>query len=141
MNQVNSQMSDVRCQMSQSGYIALISSIIISILVLGIALAISSTGYFSRFDILKNEFKERSSALAEACVDTALLKLAKNQSYNGNENINVGNDQCSILIIETASGQKIIKTKAIFQNAVTNLKITVNNTNLSVIYWEEVAKF
>jgi len=127
--------------MKNSGYIALISSIIISILVLGIALAISSAGYFSRFDILKNEFKERSLALAEACVDTALLKLARNQSYNGNENINVGNNQCSILIIETASGQKIIKTKAIFQNAVTNLKVTVNNVNLSVIYWEELAKF
>lgn len=127
--------------MKNSGYIALISSIIISILVLGIALAISSTGYFSRFDILKNEFKERSFALAEACVDTALLKLAKNQSYNGNENISVGNDQCSILPIETASGQKIIKTKAVFQNAVTNLKITASSANLSVIYWEELAKF
>ncbi len=134
-------MSDVKCRMSQSGYIALISSIIISILVLGIALAISSAGYFSRFDILKNEFKERSSALAEACVDTALLKLAQNQSYNGNENIGIGNDQCSILPIEIASGQKIIKTKASFRNAVTNLKVTVNSANLSVIYWEELAKF
>ena len=128
--------------MNNSGYIALISSIIISILVLGIALAISSAGYFSRFDILKNEFKERSSALAEACVDTALLKLAQNQSYNGNENISVGNDQCSILATENAPGQKkIIKTKATFQNAVTNLKVTVNNADLSVIYWEELAKF
>ena len=79
--------------------------------------------------------------MAEACVDTALLKLAQNQSYNGNENISVGNDQCSVLSIETASGQKIIKTKAIFQNAVTNLKITVNSANLSVIYWEELSKF
>lgn len=127
--------------MKNYGYIALVSSIIISILVLGIALTISSAGYFSRFDILKNEFKERSFALAEACVDTALLKLAQNQSYNGNENISIGNDQCSILSIETVSGQKIIKTKALFQNAVTNLKVTVNNTNLSVIYWEELAKF
>ena len=133
--------SNQRKSASTDGYIALISSIIISILVLGITLAISSAGYFSRNDILKNEFKERSFALAEACVDTALLKLAQNQSYNGNENVSVGNDQCSILLIETASGQKIIKTKATFQSAVTNLKITVNNTNLSVIYWEEVAKF
>lgn len=127
--------------MKNSGYIALISSIIISILLLGITLAISSTGYFSRFDILKTEFKKRSSALAEACVDTALLKLAQNQSYNGNENIGVGNDQCSILTIETASGQKIIKTKAVFQNAVTNLKITIDSADLSVIYWEELANF
>ena len=49
--------------------------------------------------------------MAEACVDTALLKLAQNQSYNGNENISVGNDQCSVLSIETASGQKSSKQK------------------------------
>ncbi|MDO8443053.1 MAG: hypothetical protein Q7S81_02230 [bacterium] len=127
--------------MNQHGYISLISSIIISILLLAVTFAISFNNSSSRFNILNVEFKERSLALAEACVDTALLKLAQNQSYGGNENISVGNDQCSILPIETSSGQKIIKTKAIFQNAVTNLKVAVQASNLSVVSWEEIAKF
>ena len=127
--------------MNQRGYISLISSIIISILLLAVTFAISFNNSSSRFNILNAEFKEQSSALAEACVDTALLKLAQNQSYGGNENISVGNDQCSILPIETLTGQKIIKTKAIFQNAATNLKITVQASDLSVISWEEIAKF
>lgn len=127
--------------MSQSGYIAIISSVIISILVLGVALAVSQIGFFSRANILDAEFKERSFALAEACAETALLKLANNRSYAGNENISVGVDQCSILPIESVSGQKIIKTRAIFQKATTNLKITAQESNLSIIYWEEIAKF
>jgi hypothetical protein len=127
--------------MNQSGYIALVSSIIISILLLMVTFAISSSNLSGRFNVLNAEFKERSLALAEACVDTALLKLAQNQSYSGNENIFVGNDQCSILAVETLSGQKIIKTKAIFQNSVTNLKITAQASDLSVISWEEMPKF
>lgn len=127
--------------MNQHGYISLISSIIISVLLLAITFAISFNNSSSRFNILNAEFKEQSSALAEACVDTALLKLAQNQSYGGNENISVGNDQCSILPIETLTGQKIIKTKAIFQNAATNLKVAVQAGDLSVISWEEIAKF
>jgi len=125
----------------QSGYIALVSSIIISILLLAVTFAVSSNNFSSRFNVLNAEFKERSLALAEACVDTALLKLAQNPSYSGNESISVGNDQCSILAIETLPGQKIIKTKAIFQNSFTNLKITVQASDLSVISWEEVPKF
>lgn len=124
-----------------NGYIALVSSIIISILLLVVTFTVSSNNFSGRFNVLNAEFKERSLALAEACVDTALLKLVQNPSYSGNENIPVGNDQCSILQIETPSGQKIIKTKAIFQNSFTNLKITAQASDLSVISWEEVPKF
>ncbi|MFH1346922.1 MAG: hypothetical protein ABIH10_01585 [Spirochaetota bacterium] len=123
------------------GYIAIISTIIISILLMTITLTVSSMGFFSRVNILDAEFKELSFALAEACVETALLKLSWNKSYNGNENISVGEYQCSILPIETVSSQKIIKTKAIFLKATTNLKITVQESNLLIIFWEEIAKF
>lgn len=127
--------------MNQSGYIALVSSIIISILLMAVTFAVSSGNFSARFNVLNAEFKERGLALAEACADTALLKLAQNPSYPGNENIFVGNDQCSILAVETLWEQKIIKTKAIFQSSVTNLKITVQASDLSVISWEEVPKF
>ena len=125
----------------KKGYIALISSIIISMLMLMISLTLSFTGFFSRINILNAEFKEISLRLAEACVDVALLKLSENQSYQGNENIAINDKQCSILIIEAAGNEKVIKTKANFQKAVTNLKIKVNNADLSVISWEELAKF
>ena len=125
----------------KKGYIALISSIIISMLMLMISLTLSFTGFFSRINILNAEFKEISLRLAEACVDMALLKLSENQSYQGNENIAINDKQCSILIIEAAGNEKVIKTKANFQKAVTNLKIKVNNADLSVISWEELAKF
>ena len=40
------------------GYIAIISTIIISILLMTITLTVSSTGFFSRANILDAEFKD-----------------------------------------------------------------------------------
>ena len=56
----------------QDGYIALISVIIISLLLITVITALSTINYFSRYNILENEYKERSSGLAEGCVDYAL---------------------------------------------------------------------
>ncbi len=139
----NNQSQSLPCQQAgtSGGYIALISTIIISVLMMGVVFATSHAGFIGRFNILNTEFKELSSGLAEACVDMALLKLAQSKSYAGNESISVGNSQCLILPIETSPGQKTIKTKATFQNSVTNLKIVAKDTDLSVISWEEVAKF
>ncbi len=124
-----------------NGYIAIISTIIISLVLMGMVFSVSFSGVSSRSNILNSEFKEQGFALAEACTETALLKLAQNKFYSGNENILVGSDQCSILPIETISGQKIIKTKAIFKKTTTNLKIVATENNLSIISFEEVASF
>lgn len=122
-----------------NGYIAIISAIVISILIMGFVFAVSFSGFFNRFNILDSSLKETANGLAEACVETALLKLAENSSYGGNENIAISNEQCSILPLENAGNQKIIKTKAIVQKAVANFKIIVNANDLSIISWEELA--
>lgn len=106
-----------------------------------ISISLSSYAFFNRFNILDAELKKMSKSLAEACVETALLKLAQNKTYGGNENITVGDKQCSILAIESASGQKIVKTTATVKNFTTNLKITANEADISIVSWQEVANF
>lgn len=128
-------------QLGRAGYISLISSIVISLLLLVVTLAISTSNFSSQSNILDTEYKESSLALAEACVDIAILNLTLNPLYNGNQTIPVGEEGCLIMPIETLSGQKIIKTKAIINDTVTNLKITVGASDLSVVSWEEVPKF
>lgn len=122
-----------------NGYIALTSAVIISILIMSFVFAVSFSGFFSRFNILDSSLKEMANSLAEACAETALLKLAENSAYAGNENIDIGGNQCAILPLETAGGQKIIKTKADIQKAVANLKVVVDSSTLSIISWEELA--
>lgn len=111
------------------------SVIIISAILLVVIVGGSLTGWNSRFDILDAESKERSSALADACVGSILLQLATNGAVVSGP-VSVGSDQCRIL--NTASPYQI---QASFNNAYTNLQVAVDPDTLTIISWQEVSVF
>ncbi len=123
------------------GMLALMSAIILSVILLILATTLSFTGFYSRFNILESETKEQSSALADACIDIALLNLAQNASYPGNLSYSVGEKTCFVGSVSTTGGEVTFKTRGIFSNSYTNLKIVLNETDLSVISVEEVPVF
>ncbi len=119
------------------GFIALMSSVIMSVILILIIVNTSLTGFNNRFNILDSEIKEMSSALADSCIDILLLGLAQNPAYSGNVNVPVGSNSCSINLRTTSGGNIIFKTRGIFNNSYTNLKVTVNGTNFSIVSVEE----
>ena len=132
----------------KNGFVALITSIVLSAILLTVAIALNQIGFLTRGEILDSEYKTRSSALAEACADIALLKLAANPAYSGGEpSIAVGSDTCAIGVVSQntpISGQTTIITSAVFpassvtsQNAVTKLKIVVQSSDLKTVSWDE----
>lgn len=122
----------------QTGFIALISAIIISVLLLTITFTVSMTGLWGRFNILDAESKERSSNLAEACADIAILNLAQSQPQPLNP-VHVESDECNIVSI-TPGSQTTIKTQAIINKAYTNLVVVINS-DYSIVSWNEVLNF
>ena len=120
-----------------SGFVALITAIILSFILIITTATLNQTSFLARGMLLASEYKERSAALAEACVDVARLKLVNNASYGGNETISIGSGDCDIRPI-TAN---IIETRAEYQKAFTNLKVVVSSSSLSVISWDELVSF
>jgi hypothetical protein len=83
----------IRKHNPRRGFIALISTILISAILIGVALTTSGSGISSRFDVLNSEYKRISLGLAESCANVALLKIDQNYNYAGNESgIVVGTD-------------------------------------------------
>jgi hypothetical protein len=127
------------------GFIALMSVIIIMAILMLIVASTSLTGFFSRFNILDSELKERSSAIASACVDEALLQLANDSSWGGNATTTLpGGEQCYVGLVQNnvpAAGQKTLKTRAFYSNFYTNLKVTIDSASLSVLSWQELPNF
>lgn len=125
----------------KAGFIALTSAIIISAILLVATITLSYSSFFARYGILESEYKERSSALAEGCVEVALLKLANDPgliiSVNSEPPITIGGNTCTIYSIENSGSYKIIKTQAIFRNAYTHLMVTVNPDTLAIVSWLE----
>lgn len=126
----------------QGGYIALMSAIIISALLIVISVTLSFTGFFARFNILDAEFKNRSLGLAEACANAALLKLAEDSSFSGNQTVAVGTDSCMIFGVATSAGKFVFKTQGIYpatgaKRAYSNIALQASAADLSIVSWEE----
>ena len=116
------------------------SAIVIMFLLTTITIGLGMSSFFGRFNILDSESKERSLALAEACVDSAILNIAQDASYNpSSESVVVGSVSCTIISVASSGSNKIIKTRGIFNQAYTNLKVEINNNDLSIESWQECA--
>jgi hypothetical protein len=128
-----------KCEMS--GYIALISVIIISVLLMGIALVASMDNFFARYNTLDDESKNISSELAEACVSAELNKLAVNPKDTSVGVVAINQTySCNVVSVmpnSPSNSKTTIKTYADVNHAVTNLKIIVNLPSLSLYSWEE----
>ncbi|OGI57591.1 hypothetical protein A3B85_00765 [Candidatus Nomurabacteria bacterium RIFCSPHIGHO2_02_FULL_37_13] len=111
-----------------TGFIALMSAIIISAILLLIVTNLSLTGFYRRSNVLDSELKEKSSALAEACIESARLILATDNSFIGNDTVNVGIEICDYKI---SSGGKIV-AHGVAKNAHTFYEAVVN-TNIKTI--------
>ena len=132
-------MSESKMKRKDSGFVALITAIILTSILLIITVTLNQTSFFTRGILLESEYKERSAALAEACVDIARLKIASDPTYSGNESsVSVGSGVCQIRPIISNT----IETRATFSESVTNLRIVISPyPNLSVVSWEEIPSF
>lgn len=124
---------------SSSGFIALMSAIIISFVLLTVATTAGLTGYFERTNILDSELKDRSVSAADACADQAFLILANDPSYTGLSVLTLNAlDACRVQI---GGGAPNIKIQATSSKAVTNLYINYNTSTHAVAKWQEVPTF
>ena len=127
---------------NQRGYIALMSAVVISALLIGLTFILSFTGFFARFNILDAEYKKISLGLAEACADSAVLKLAIDSTYNPVNEINdVAGRNCTIISVNLISGtQYRIRTQGMFQKSYSNIEVlaTRSPTNINIDSWQEI---
>ena len=130
----------------ERGYIALMAAIVISLILLALTFTVSISGYFSRFNALASENKRVSLGLAESCVNTALLKLAKNYNYDlttdpaydagsGTVPVTVGGESCAIRAVTSGGGNPkpvTIKTQAQFRDSWSNMQVVTMVRNPTV---------
>ena len=123
------------------GFIALMSSIIISIILLTLVVTVSASTFYARFDALGGETKRESLSLAESCMNMALLRLAQNPLYQpapSGDTIAVGSKNCIIdQALTTSPGYPktfSIKTHAGYLGTWSNAlaSVTVQDPTVSV---------
>lgn len=128
-----------------SGYIALFSTIIIFLTLLVVSVAVNANGFSARRNVSEQELKRASLALAESCVQVALLKFARGDQLPSNEVIPVGTEFCTVVsVVVTQNGQNrvAITTQASFGASYTTIRAEFahdpQSNHFTVVSWVEM---
>lgn len=129
---------------SQRGYIALISILIASAIVLLISLSASllSIGE-SKMGLQMNQASE-SFYLAQSCAEYALIALKNDLNYIGDETLTINGQDCTILPLEgSGNTDRVIKALSNAYNQTRKIRIEINQVNpeIDIKSWQEVANF
>ncbi len=125
---------------TRGGYIAVISAVIITAVVITVSFMLSNSNYLGRFDTFVSEMREAARNSARGCLEHARLKLADDPSYSGNETVAMGSSTCSILTIEVQGDEKIIRVWAQISRERANLRLRVDE-DLETVSLEDVENF
>lgn len=121
------------------GFIALISVLILSVVLLAAVVSLSQYGVTTRYALLDLERKAESETLASACIEVARIAVMNDPSYSvafpPGITLTVGTST-KLCKIETVSGG-VVKVSASSTDAVTNLKATINTAAGDIIQLEE----
>ena len=138
---------------SESGFLALMSAIIISAVLMIVIFSVGFSGFMTRFNILDSEYKTTSYNLAENYVNQAWLKLSQNLSltptYSGTQTLNYPSgctsncDYYSIIAAGGSPNNLEIRGHSVYQKATTNIKVTASYSGgvLTITKWEELPNF
>ena len=147
---------------NEDGFIALICTLILTIVLMLVISNASASSFFARFDSLGNEFKRRSLGLSDACLNAGLLKIAQNYNYvpaSGGDSVSVGSDSCTIVSVVygtedplTHKKSATIQTSALYPAtngslSISKITATIQNpnflassSNISIGSWDETIK-
>ena len=116
---------------NEKGFVALISTVVISAVLLVAAASVSRAAFWARFGLLARENKKISAARAEGCVQAALLIIVRN------ENVDVS-EKCENLEISIDDPRTITATVN-WKNSRTNLRVTakLENNKITINDWRE----
>ena len=135
---------EIERKQNNNGYIALVSVLIISAVVLLVAINASLFG-ISESDVATREYQSsRAFYLAMLCAEDGLMKLKEDINYSGNETLDIEGGECAILPVEGSGNfNRTVKTTGTFSDQIRKIKIEINRVNpiMNIRSWEEVSDF
>jgi hypothetical protein len=130
-------------ELPQSGFIALISVTLVSVILLGMTLSLTQFGIVSRFTLLSYEEKQTSNALAESCVHYAIIFIANDPEYTlpSPQSLPVGEATCTLIEVTKGPNTHTIKARGTSSDTITNLVVELNTKDGTIVSWKEVDTF
>ncbi|MBU0598291.1 hypothetical protein KKF61_04870 [Patescibacteria group bacterium] len=124
---------------SQSGYIALIAVIIITVVTLSIGLSLNILSIGETQAGLSVQQSGQSFGIADSCMQEAYLRLKQDSSYAGG-NLNIGEGSCRITVTG-ALLRRTITVESDVNNVIKRLESDIRITlsgDIRILSWQEL---
>jgi hypothetical protein len=127
---------------TESGYIALLSTIIIGAVLLVITIEVGQSGWYTRFMVLGTEAKMQSRELAQSCGRLAVARVLVDTEWIGNTTTTNALGTCYVFPLQKnnpSAGLMTVQVQSVVQGSVTRLiseydmkEASLSSTPLSV---------
>lgn len=126
-----------------NGYIALISILIISAILLLIAFSSGILGIYEANIGLGKSQESKVFYLASACAEEALQKIRDSSSFSGSGNLSFQEGSCSYEVEKLAEENRLVMASSTVQNATRKIKISLDQIlpAINIVSWEQTADF
>lgn len=127
---------------NQQGFIALISVLMLSVILLGAVISLAQYGIVSRYALLTLEQKEVSHTRARACIQVALIAIANDPLYEtNNKKAAFDGSWCDIVSVDADGSESVVRVSASSSGAVTNLEAVVDASSGDILKIKEIPTF
>ena len=131
--------SIMKLENNNQGYIALISVLIISAIVLAVAITLNLTSIDETKTGLLKEQSEQSFTLADACLEESYIRLKRDSNYTGGQ-LNFEQGYCNINIVSSGN-RRTITVDSNINNIIRKIKAEIRilgNNNIVQDSWQEL---
>ena len=125
----------------QNGYIAVLATLIIGAVSLGITLSVLTLGTATQQNALATQRGAQARALADACAEEGLQQLQETAGvYTGTDTMTLSGQSCSYTVTNTGGSSRTVSTSATVGNVVRKMLVyvTITASSISVTSWQEV---
>ena len=125
---------------NDSGYITLISVLVVGAVGVAIALSLILLGTGSSRTSFANERSNQSKALANACAEEAFQQIRDSTPFTGSGTLTFGQGVCSYTVTSQGGQNRTITTSGTVGTIIRKVNIIINKINPAIIVtsWQEV---
>lgn len=129
-----------RCYNEESGYITLISVLVVGAVGVAISLSLILLGVSSSRTSFAVEQSNQSKALANACTEEALQQIRDATAFTGSGNLTFGQGTCSYIVTNTGGSNRTIDATGTVGTISRKVQVSITAISPLIVVsgWQEV---
>jgi uncharacterized protein (UPF0333 family) len=126
-----------------SGFVVLLSVLIVSAIATAIVVSLLLLGIGSSRTSFALEQSNQAKALANTCAEEALQQISDSTPFTGTGSLNLGQGSCDYEVTSQGGQDRTITAEGVVGSVVRRVWITINkiNPDIDMTRWEELAEF